>query len=293
MEACASAHYWAREFSRMGHEVKLIAPQFVKPYVKSQKNDANDAEAICEALGRPNMRFVTVKTVAQQDVLAVHRIRSELVRQRTAKANQIRGLLAEYGVIVPVGINALRRALPEIQEEAENGLSGLFRRLLDGLHADLVELDRRVDQLDDEIQTAAKEDETARRLQSIPGIGPITATALAASVGDGRQFRHGRDLAAWLGLPPGQHSSGGKDRLLGMSKRGDRYLRTLLIHGARAVIQTAANKTDPRSRWIVGVVTRRHKNVAAVALANKNARIAWALIVRGGTYDNQFGMAAA
>jgi transposase len=239
------------------------------------------------------MRFVTVKTVAQQDVLAVHRIRSELVRQRTAKANQIRGLLAEYGVIVPVGINALRRALPEIKEEAENGLSSLFRRLLDGLHADLVELDRRVDQLDDEIQTAAKEDETARRLQSIPGIGPITATALAASVGDGRQFRHGRDLAAWLGLPPGQHSSGGKDRLLGMSKRGDRYLRTLLIHGARAVIQTAANKTDPRSRWIVGVVTRRHKNVAAVALANKNARIAWALIVRGGAYDNQFGMAAA
>jgi transposase len=293
MEACASAHYWAREFSRMGHDVKLIAPQFVKPYVKSQKNDANDAEAICEAAGRPNMRFVTAKTVAQQNMQAVHRIRSELVRQRTAKTNQIRGLLAEYGVIVPVGINALRRALPEIQEEAENGLSGLFRRLLDGLHADLVELDRRVDQLDDEIQTAAKEDETARRLQSIPGIGPITATALAASVGDGRQFRHGRDLAAWLGLPPGQHSSGGKDRLLGMSKRGDRYLRTLLIHGARAVIQTAANKTDPRSRWIVGVVTRRHKNVAAVALANKNARIAWALIVRGGTYDNQFGMAAA
>jgi transposase len=293
MEACASAHYWAREFSRMGHDVKLIAPQFVKPYVKSQKNDANDAEAICEAAGRPNMRFVTVKTVAQQDMLAVHRIRSELVRQRTAKANQIRGLLAEYGVIVPVGINALRRALPEIQEDVENGLSGLFRRLLDGLQADLVELDQRVEQLDNEIQVAAKEDQTARRLQSIPGIGPITATALAASVGDGQQFQHGRDLAAWLGLPPGQHSSGGKDRLLGMSKRGDRYLRTLLIHGARSVIKTAANKTDPRSRWIVGVAARRHKNVAAVALANKNARIAWALIVRGGTYDNQFGMAAA
>jgi transposase len=293
MEACGSSHYWARELRALGHEVRLIAPQFVKPYVKSQKNDANDAEAICEAVGRPNMRFVAIKTVAQQDMLAVHRIRSELVRQRTAKANQIRGLLAEYGVIVPVGINALRRALPEIQEDAENGLSGLFRRLLDSLQADLVELDRRVDQLDGEIQVAAKEDETACRLQSIPGIGPITATALAASVGDGRQFRHGRDLAAWLGLPPGQHSSGGKDRLLGMSKRGDRYLRTLLIHGARAVIQAATNKTDPRSRWIVGVAARRHKNVAAVALANKNARIAWALIVRGGAYDNQFGMAAA
>ncbi len=289
----ASAHYWAREFGRMGHEAKLIAPQFVKPYLKSQKNDANDAEAICEAAGRPNMRFVTVKSVAQQDMLAVHRIRSELVRQRTAKANQIRGLLAEYGVIVPVGIHLLRRALPEIQEDAENGLSGLFRRLLEGLRADLVALDRRVDELDDEIQAAAKEDATARRLQTIPGIGPITATALAASVGDGQQFQRGRDLSAWLGLPPGQHSSGGKDRLLGMSKRGDRYLRTLLIHGARAVIRSAANKTDPRSRWITAVAARRHKNVAAVALANKNARIAWALIVRGGAYDNQFGRATA
>lgn len=173
----------------MGHEVKLIAPQFVKPYVKSQKNDANDAEAICEAVGRPNMRFVTAKTVAQQDMLAVHRIRSELVRQRTAKANQIRGLLAEYGVIVPVGINALRRALPEIQEDVENGLSDLFRRLLIGLQSDLIELDQRVDQLDSEIQTAAKENEIARRLQSIPGIGPITAIALAASVGDGLRGR--------------------------------------------------------------------------------------------------------
>jgi len=260
MEACAGAHYWAREFGRMGHEVKLIAPQFVKPYLKSQKNDANDAEAICEAVGRPNMRFVTAKPVAQQDMLAAHRIRTELVRQRTAKANQIRGLLAEYGVIVPVGINALRRVLPDIQEDAENGLSGLFRRLLEGLRADWVELDRRVDQLDGEIEAAAKEDETARRLQTVPGIGPITAMALAASVGDGRQFRRGRDRAAWLGLTPGQHSSGGKERLLGMSKRGDSYLRTLLIHGARA-----ANKAGPRSRWITGVVARRHKNVAAVA----------------------------
>jgi len=217
----------------MGHEVKLIAPQFVKPYLKSQKNDTNDAEAICEAVGRPNMRFVTAKPVAQQDMLAAHRIRTELVRQRTAKANQIRGLLAEYGVIVPVGINALRRVLPDIQEDAENGLSGLFRRLLEGLRADWVELELRVDQLDGEIEAAAKEDETARRLQTVPGIGPITATALAASVGDGRQFRRGRDRAAWLGLTPGQHSSGGKERLLGMSKRGDSYLRTLLIHGAR------------------------------------------------------------
>lgn len=293
MEACAGAHCWARAFSRMGHEVKLIPPQFVKPYVKGQKNDANDAEAICEAAGRPSMRFVPAKTVAQQDLQAVHRIRGELVRQRTAKANQMRGLLAEYGLVVATRIDVLRRALPDIQEDPDNGLSGLFRRLLDGLRQDLVELDRRVAELDGEIQTAAKADETAGRLQSIPGIGPITATALVASVGDGRQFKRGRELAAWLGLTPGQHSSGGKDRLLGISKRGDSYLRTLLIHGARSVIRTAANKTDPRSRWISAVAARRHKNVAAVALANKNARIAWAVLTQGGRYDSQYGMAAA
>jgi len=187
MEACAGAHYWAREFGRMGHEVKLIAPQLVKPYVKGQKNDANDAEAICEAAGRPSMRFVTAKTVAQQDLQAVHRIRSELVRQRTAKVNQIRGLLAEYGIVVATRIDVLRRALPDIQEDADRGLSGLFRRLLEGLRQDLVELDRRVAELDGEIQTAAKEDETACRLQSIPGIGPITAVVTVAWTATGEE----------------------------------------------------------------------------------------------------------
>ncbi len=293
MEACAGAHYWARQFAQLGHEVKLIAPQFVKPYVKSQKNDANDAEAICEAVGRPNMRFVAIKTVAQQDMQAVHRIRSELVKSRTAKVNQIRGLLAEYGEIVPARIEQIRRAIPDIQEDASNGLTPLFRRLLEGLRLDLVELDHRVDELDQEIAVAAKEDPVAQRLQSVPGIGPITATALAAAVGDGRQFKRGRDLAAWLGLTPGQHSSGGKDHLLGISKRGDSYLRTLLIHGARAVLRAVGNKNDPRSRWLAGVAARRHKNVAAVALANKNARIVWALLTRGGSYDSAHGMATA
>ena len=241
MEACAGAHYWAREFGRLGHEVKLIAPQFVKPYVKSQKNDANDAEAICEAVGRPNMRFVAIKTVAQQDMQAVHRIRSELVKARTAKVNQIRGLLAEYGLVVPARIESIRRALPDIQEDVANGLNAQFRRLLEGLRLDLVELDRRVAELDQEIEVAAKEDEVARQLQTVPGIGPITATALSAAVGDGSQFKHGRDLAAWLGLTPGQHSSGGKERLLGISKHGDSYLRTLLIHGARSVLKVAGN----------------------------------------------------
>jgi len=292
MEACASAHYWAREFGRMGHQVKLIAPQFVKPYVKSQKNDANDAEAICEAVGRPNMRFVAVKTEAQQDVQAIHRIRSELVRQRTAKANQIRGLLGEYGIAVPIGIGALRRALPELQEDAENGLSGVFRRLLTGLREDLENFDTRVAALDEEIAIAARDDAVAQRLQSIPGIGPMGATALVSAVGDARQFKRGRDMAACLGLTPGQHSSGGKERLRGISKRGDSYLRLLLIHGARAVLKVAGRKTDPRSCWVMNIAARRHKNVAAVALANKNARIAWALLTQGGVYDARHGMAA-
>ena len=292
MEACASAHYWARELGQLGHTVKLIPPQFVKPYVKSQKNDANDAEAICEAVGRPNMRFVAVKSAAQQDVQALHRIRSELVRQRTAKANQIRGLLSEYGIVVPTGIGTLRRAIPEIQEDAENGLSGLFRRVLGGLRQDLETFDVRVAELDAEIAHVASSDETAQRLQSIPGIGPMTATALVAAVGDARQFARGRDLAASLGLTPGQHSSEGKERLLGMTKRGDSYLRTLLIHGARAVLKVAGRKDDPRSRWVMSVAHRRHKNVAAVALANKMARIAWVLLRRGGTYNSLHGMTA-
>ena len=292
MEACASAHYWARELSLLGHTVKLIPPQFVKPYVKSQKNDANDAEAICEAVGRPTMRFVAIKSAAQQDVQALHRIRSELVRQRTAKANQTRGLLSEYGIVVPVGIGTLRRAIPEIQEDAENGLSGLFRRLLSGLRQDLETFDTRIAELDAEIAHAALSDEAALRLQSIPGIGPMTATALVAALGDARHFARGRDLSASLGLTPGQHSSGGKERLLGITKHGDCYLRTLLVHGARAVLKGAARKDDPRSRWVMNVAHRRHKNVAAVALANKMARIAWALLTRGGTYDSQHGMTA-
>ena len=292
LEACASAHYWARALGQLGHTVKLIPPQFVKPYVKSQKNDANDAEAICEAVRRPSMRFVAVKSAAQQDVQALVRIRSELVRQRTAKANQIRGLLSEYGIVVPTGIGMLRRAIPEIQEDAENGLSGLFRRVLGGLRQDLETFDARVAELDAEIAQVALSDETAQRLQSIPGVGPMTATALVAAVGDARQFARGRDLAASLGLTPGQHSSGGKERLLGITKRGDGYLRTLLVHGARAVLKVAERKDDPRSRWVMSVAHRRHKNVAAVALANKMARIAWALLTRGGRYDSLHGMTA-
>jgi transposase len=284
MEACGGAHHWARELQKLGHTVKLIAPQFVKPYVKSNKNDANDAEAICEAVGRPTMRFVSVKTIAQQDLQAIHRIRSELVRQRTAKVNQIRGFLAEYGLVVGRQVATLRRALPELLEDAENGLSFDFRALLEDLRQDLIRLDERVSEMDKKIHTLAHSMPAAKLLQSIPGIGPMIATAIVCAVGDGKQFKRGRDLAAWLGLTPRQQSSGGKDRLLGISKRGDTYLRTLLIQGAKSVLKVVDKKTDPRSLWLQNLCARKHKNIAAVALANKNARIAWALLSNETSY---------
>ena len=280
IEACGSAHYWARELQKLGHTVKLMAPQFVKPYVKSNKNDAKDAEAICEAVSRPTMRFVAIKTIEQQDIQALHRIRTELVHQRTAKVNQIRGFLAEYGMVVERSVEKLRKALPMLLEDGENGLSFYFRALLQGLQQDLITLNDRVSDLDKKIKLLASSNTSANRLQQIPGIGPVTATALVSAVGDGKQFKRGRDLSAWLGLTPRQHSSGGKECLLGISKRGDSYLRTLLIHGARAVLKVAGHKDDPRSRWLQNLCTRRNKNIAAVALANKNARIVWALLTQ-------------
>ena len=278
MEACAGAHHWAGELQARGYTVKLIAPQFVKPYVKSNKNDRNDAEAICEAMSRPSMRFVEVKGVEQQDIQAVHRIRAELVGQRTAKANQIRGLVAEYGLVAPKQLSHLRRAIAHWLEDAENGLTQRLRRLLAGLREDLAEFDRRVAELDGEIKSIAKSDPVAQRLQQLRGVGPIIATALVAGVGSGEQFAKGRDFAVSLGLTPRQHSTGGKERLLGISKRGDPYLRKLLIHGARAVIRTAQDKDDRLSVWVMSLVARSHVNVAAVALANKTARVAWAMI---------------
>lgn len=285
MEACGSSHYWARKLTELGHEVRLMAPQLVKPYVKGNKNDANDAEAICEAVSRPNMRFVPVKSVEQQDILALHRVRSELVRQRTAKANQIRGLLAEYGVVVMQGIGQLRRAVPVILDTVDNGLSADFRLILMGLREDLAYLDERVSVLDRSIQKLATHNAEARRLQTLRGVGPITATALVAALGDGHQFKRGRDASAWVGLVPGQHSTGGKDRLLGISKRGDTYLRTLLIHGARAVVKASKDKQDGLSRWVQSLCARRNKNIATVAVANKTMRMAWALLTQGTEYE--------
>jgi len=285
MEACGGAHHWARKLQELGFTVKLIAPQFVKPYVKSNKNDANDAEAICEAMSRPSMRFVAVKSVAQQDIQAVHRVRSGLVEQRTARANQIRGLAAEYGLVAPKELGQLRNALPCWLEDAESGLTGRFRLLLQGLWEDLRALDERVGELDREIELIAKSDPVAKRLQQLRGVGPITATAFVGTVGNGEQFAKGRQLSAALGLTPGQHSSGGKERLLGITKRGDAYLRTLLIHGARSMIRAAKGKDDPLSKWVLNLAARRHPNVAAVALANKTARMAWAMLRNGTDYQ--------
>lgn len=285
MEACGGAHHWARELQKLGYRVKLIAPQFVKPYVKSNKNDAADAEAICEAMARPGMRFVPVKSVEQQDIQAIHRVRASLVEQRSAKSNQIRGLVAEYGLVAPRELLHLRRALPRWLENEGNGLTMRFRQLLHGLQKELIELDERIGELDREIEQIARSEPAAKRLMQLRGVGPIIATAMLATVGDARQFRNGRQMSASLGITPRQCSSGGKERLLGISKRGDAYLRSLLIHGARAVIRTARAKDDPLSRWVTRIAERRHPNVAAVALANKTARIAWAMLNRGTNYQ--------
>ena len=288
MEACGGAHYWARLLMSKGFRVKIIPPQFVKPYVKSNKNDAKDAEAICEAMSRPTMHFVKAKTVHQQDIQATHRIRRELMCHRTAKANQIRGLVAEYGLVAPLQMASLRAAIPRWLEDAENGLTDRFRTLLHGLWDDLLTLDQRLETLNREIDSIAKSDPVAQRLQQLRGVGPLVATALIATVGTGDQFSEGRQMAASVGLTPRQHSSGGKDRLLGISKRGDAYLRTILIHGARAVVASAKKKDDHLSRWVTELAERRHPNVAAVALANKTVRMAWAMMNHDADYDPEF-----
>jgi transposase len=293
IEACAGAHYWARELSKLGHTVKLMAAQFVNPYRKSGKNDANDAEAICEAVGRPNMRFVAVKTEEQESVLMWHRARTLVVANRTAQVNQIRGLLGEFGLVVAQGVARLRDQLPQILEDAENRLPHLARQLLSDLLEQLRHFDEEIKRFDRQIAHLARASEAAKRLMAIEGVGPITATALVAAVGDARTFQNGRQFAAWLGLTPRQHSSGGKSRLGQITKRGDRYLRTLLIHGTRAVLRHVGRKSDPKSVWVARVMQRRHANIAAVALAAKQARIIWAMLARGTEYRPAIAEAVA
>ncbi len=285
LEACGGAHHWVRVFTAMGHTVRMMAPQFVKPYVKSNKNDAVDAEAICEAVQRPNMRFVPVKFIEQQDIQSVHRIRSQLVARRTAQANQIRGLLMEYGIIIPKGISYIRKAIPGILEDADNTLTALFRELLSELYDEMVHLDERISTLEQKLGVLSEQNDDCKRLLTIPGIGLLTATALIAAIGDIRAFNNGRELAAWLGLVPRQHSTGGKPMLMGISKRGDCYLRTLLIHGGRTVVRVAHKHQDKRNQWVSALDQRRGKNISAVGVANKNVRIAWALLIRKENYQ--------
>jgi transposase len=284
MEACSSSHYWAKVLTELGHQVRLIAPQFVTPYVKSNKNDRNDAEAICEAISRPSMRFVPLKSSEQLEIQAVHRIRQRLVSSRTRLVNQIRGLLAEHGVVIGRDISRLRRALSEIVEGDERVLGGLLKELVFEIHQELAALDERISSYDRRIRNLFRTNEMCQRIGKIEGIGPITATALVAAVGDQSCFKNGRQFAAWLGLVPKQRSSGGKSRLFGISKRGDRYLRTLLIHGARAVLGKASGKQDARSIWINQMRERRHPNIVAVAIANKNARIIWSILSKNEEY---------
>lgn len=287
MEACSGAHHWARKLQAMGHTVKLIPAQFVKPYVKSNKTDAADAEAICEAVARPTMRFVAIKHPEQQAVLSMHRVRRALVKTRTAQANQIRGLLAEFGLVAPRGIAQIRHAVPDLIEDASNELPGTMRILIDRLLEHFRAIDEQIKGIEKQINAWHKNDSASQRLAKVPGIGPLAASALAATIGDIRVFKNGRHMAAWLGLVPKQHSTGGKPNLLGISKRGDTYLRTLLIHGSRAVVHWAQRRADPKNR-INQLVERRNYNIAAVAVANRNVRIAWALLAHDREYSADY-----
>ena len=285
MEACGGAQYWARQLQAQGHEVKVMAPRHVQAFRRGQKNDYNDAGAICEAARQPAVRGVPLKSAAQQDLQALHRVRDGLVRQRTAVVNRVRGLLAEQGIVLAAGIGRFRRLVPALVEEAATpALSGVVRQLVRQEYERVRTLDRDITALERDLGAASQADAACQRVHAIPGFGPIGTTALLGAVGDGRSFRSGRELAAWLGLVPRQHTTGGKPRLYGITKRGDKRLRALLIHGARAVVRHAAGKADPLSRWIRAVQARRGTNVATVALANKLARIAWVVLARGEPY---------
>lgn len=284
MEACPGAHHIARKAAAFGHQPLLLPAQYVKPYIKSQKNDALDAEAIAEAASRPTVRqrAITAKSEERQTLQLLHRQRSGWIGERTALGNRIRAMLLEFGLALPKGLSRLRVALPNVLEDAENGLPDRLRALIAELREDLLRLDARIGALNAELSAFAQQDPLMKLLMSIPGIGPINGTALLAGVGDASQFRRGRDLAAWLGLVPRQHSTGGKTRLLGISKHGNRQLRMMLIHGARAVIRVVDKRAsdDGLRRWVERITARKHPNVAVTALANKLARIVCAVLQR-------------
>jgi transposase len=286
MEACGGAHYWSRKFKQYGHEVKLISPQFVKPFVKGNKNDYQDAEAIVEASSRPSMRYVSPKTIEQQDMQGLLRMRESCMVMRTQLVNQLRGLLIEYGITAPKGLSHIRKLLAELlgKEAREVGISLFFKELLRQQYELFQTLDKQIKAFDKEVDSVVKREAACQDVEKIPGVGPVSALALVSSIGDPNDFKNGRHFSAFLGLVPKQHSSGGKSRLLGISKRGNSYVRQVLIHGARAVIAKAHNKTDAMSRWVMQVEARRGRNCAVVALANKNARIALSLLKHQSDY---------
>lgn len=292
LEACGGAHYWGRELEKLGHEVRLINARHVVAYRRAQKNDYNDARAIAEAVVQPRMRFVALKSEAQQELQALHRVRNGVRQERTRWMNRARGLLGEYGVVMGKGVSVFRQRVPVVLAAADNGLSLSFRELLHEIYERVCALDEQLRACDRRVKAASRANETCQRLDEVPGIGEIVATGLVAAVGNGRQFRRGRDLSASLGVVPRQHTTGGQVRLLGISKRGDRYLRTQLIHGARAVVRHAHRKADPLSRWVERIRQQRGTNVAAVALANKLLRIAWVILARGERYSPQLAARA-
>lgn len=288
MEACGSSHHWSRELAKLGHTCRLMPGQHVKPYRKNAKNDGNDAEAICEAVSRPTMRFVPVKNFVQHEIQSLHRTRQELVKMRTMQANQLRGLLAEFGIVMAKGITYVRKEIPRILEDAENQLTPIMRELVHDVYEFFCSVDHRVEVITTHIEKIARTNATCRKLTKIGGVGSLSATALYAAIGTGEQFSCGRDVSAWLGIIPRQYSTGGKTSMMGISKKGDRYIRTLFIHGARSVVQFAHKKENPLSKWICGLVEKKGKNRASVALANKNVRVAWALMQS----DEEYRLAA-
>lgn len=287
MEACGSSHFWAREIGKLGHTVKLMPPQYVKPYVKTNKNDVADAEAICEAVSRPSMRFVNVKTAEQQTILLIHREREGAIKERTSLINRIRATLMEFGITIPAGPKRMRRWLRDSYGEVESRLNPLLSRHIARMRRRLGDLEDHIMELEKEIDVSNAERDDCARLLAVPGIGRLTASALVATVGDAKAFRSGRQFSAWLGLVPKQHSTGGKTNLQGISKRGDSYLRRMLIHGARAVMRHM-NESRSIYQWVTGLARRAHRNVVIVALANKLARVAWSLLSKGTTYQETY-----
>ena len=292
IEACATSHHWSRELKALGHTVRLMPPAYVKPYVKRQKNDAADAEAICEAVTRANMRFVATKTPEQQSCLMLHRTRHLFIRQQTAVINAIRAHLAEFGIVAPVGRNGVEELLNVVADSSDKRVPQVTRSCLAALGAQLRTLKAQILEFDRQIMAWHRSNETSKRLDEIPGVGPMLATALVASVADPRAFRSARNFSAWVGLVPKQHSSGGKDRLGSISKQGDRYLRSLFTAGALAVIRYAKIHGTTRRPWLTALLARRPTKVAAIALANKIARMAWAMMAKGERYKEPAALAA-